>query len=102
MICIGVDCGSLTSPVNGRIVISSTTFESTASYLCNSGYNLVGVNSRTCQSNGQWSGVAPTCITVQIPTSSPSSPTTMPSTPCVSPPGMFSHSIVYSDDVNGV
>ena len=35
-----------------------------ASYTCNSGYELVGQSTRTCQSNGQWSGDAPTCTQI--------------------------------------
>ena len=38
-----VDCGSLTDPVNGAISLTGTAFNSTATYSCNDGYNLVGV-----------------------------------------------------------
>ena len=58
---IVVDCGSLASPKFGQVVISGTTFGSTATYSCQKGYILVGDSTRVCQVNGQWSGDAPTC-----------------------------------------
>ena len=73
----GVDCGSLSSPTNGQISVSSTTFGSTASYTCSSGYSLSGARVRTCQASGQWSGTAPECVPL---------PTTTPQQPSPSPP----------------
>ena len=59
---IVVDCGSLTDPANGQVDhTAGTTFVQTATYSCNTGYNLVGDSTRTCQSSGNWSGNAPTC-----------------------------------------
>ena len=40
---------------------SETTFMSAATYTCNAGYNLTGLISRTCGSDGVWSPDAPTC-----------------------------------------
>ena len=57
-----VDCGSLTDPANGQVDLTSgTIFRQTATYSCNTGYNLVGDSTRTCQATGVWSGSAPTC-----------------------------------------
>ena len=57
-----VDCGSLTDPASGQVDLTSgTTLGQTATYSCNTGYNLVGDSTRTCQATGQWSGSAPTC-----------------------------------------
>ena len=57
-----VDCGTLTNPANGLVSYSGrTTFGQTATYSCNTGYNLVGSSTRTCQATGVWSGSAPTC-----------------------------------------
>ena len=57
-----VDCGSLTDPANGQVDLTSgTTFGQTATYSCNTGYNLVGDSSRTCQTTRLWSGSVPTC-----------------------------------------
>ena len=57
-----VDCGTLTNPANGQVNhTAGTTFGQTATYSCNTGYNLVGDNTRTCQATGEWSGSEPTC-----------------------------------------
>ena len=57
-----VDCGSLTAPANGQVDLTSgTTFNQTATYSCNTGYNLVGDSTRTCQATVEWSGSVPTC-----------------------------------------
>ena len=55
------DCGSLVAPENGTLTIDNTTFNSTANYSCNVGYNITGAEMRTCQENGSWSGQEPTC-----------------------------------------
>ena len=57
-----VDCGTLTNPANGKVSYTGrTTFGQTATYSCNTGYNLVGSSTRTCQATRAWSGSAPTC-----------------------------------------
>ena len=56
-----VDCNALSDPTNGQVSTSGTTFGETATYSCNTGYNLVGDNTRTCQATGNWSGSEPTC-----------------------------------------
>ena len=57
-----VSCGTLSNPNNGRVShTGGTTFGRTATYSCNTGYNLVGGSTCTCQAIGVWSGSAPTC-----------------------------------------
>ena len=56
-----VNCGDPGTPSNGRRTGSSTTYNSVVTYTCNTGYRLEGSSSRTCQSNGQWSGSLPRC-----------------------------------------
>ena len=56
-----VQCPNLPDPQNGRVSQRGNKPGDRASYTCNSGYELVGQSSRTCQNNGQWSGDAPTC-----------------------------------------
>ena len=57
-----VDCGNLTDPANGSVThTSGTTYGQNASYSCDTGYNLVGNSTRTCQAIRNWSGSAPTC-----------------------------------------
>ena len=62
LILTAVDCGSLTVPDNGTVShTGGTTFGQTATYSCDTGYNLVGDSNRTCQAVGSWSGSPPTC-----------------------------------------
>jgi hypothetical protein len=55
------DCGSLGTIANGTITAPATTYGSTAMYACNPTYTLSGTPTRTCGTNGTWSGTAPTC-----------------------------------------
>jgi len=70
--CTIVDCGALTSPANGSVSASPTTYGSTATYTCQTGYGLVGTSPRTCQADGTWSDAAPVCSQSYCPT--PASP----------------------------
>ena len=56
-----IDCGALDNPVNGEVSVSSTIFNSTATYSCNAGYNMTGNYVRTCLESGLWSGSEPIC-----------------------------------------
>ena len=56
-----MNCDNLTDPTNGQVNhTAGTTLGQTATYSCNTGYNLVGDSIRTCQAMG-WSENAPTC-----------------------------------------
>ena len=58
-----VDCTTLNATINGQVShLNGTTFRQTATYSCNTGYNLVGDSTRMCQADGMWSGSEPTCI----------------------------------------
>ena len=59
-----VQCPDLSSPMNGSVLISGTgvgVYQETATYACDTGFNLVGLVRRVCQSDGTWSGSDPTC-----------------------------------------
>ncbi|XP_053397800.1 neurogenic locus notch homolog protein 1-like isoform X1 [Mercenaria mercenaria] len=61
--CIIKDCGTLTDPANGQVLtVFGTTYGQTAEYSCNSGYQVNGVSTRTCQADGTWSATDPTCV----------------------------------------
>lgn len=62
IVCLAVDCGPLDPPVYGEISFIGEGFGAIARYSCIPGYTLVGGASRTCQSDGYWSGRAPTCV----------------------------------------
>ena len=57
---------SLTDPNNGMIICSLgddgvPSYKDTCSFTCNTGYELTGNDTRTCQSDGSWSGSDPMC-----------------------------------------
>ena len=55
-------CGTPRSLSNGERSYSSTIVGSTVTYTCDTGYlRTAGSSSKTCQSNGQWSGSHPIC-----------------------------------------
>ena len=54
-------CPTLSNPSNGRVDQQGNRPGDRATYVCNSGYELVGNTVRTCQNNGQWSGNKPIC-----------------------------------------
>ena len=56
-----VDCGELKDPDNGAVDFGTTGFGAIARYRCSTGFVVVGDVSRTCKSDGTWSGSAPTC-----------------------------------------
>ena len=54
-------CPFLTNPVNGLIICSLgddgiPTHGDTCSFTCNSGYEIIGLDTRMCQSDKSWSG----------------------------------------------
>ena len=60
-----VQCPDLDSPMSGSLLISGTgagVYQETVTYACETGFNLVGMSERVCQSNGTWSGSDPTCL----------------------------------------
>ena len=58
-----VSCPSLDDPSNGMISCSleGDTYEDTCNFTCNTGYELTGSDTRTCQSDGSWSGNISMC-----------------------------------------
>ncbi|MCA9532348.1 MAG: hypothetical protein KC593_01670 [Myxococcales bacterium] len=72
---VPVDCGGL-SVTNGTVSTPmGTTLGNVANYSCDVGYTRSGSATRTCQSNGSWSGSAATCVIVDCgsPTTNPNS-----------------------------
>ena len=58
-----VQCDALFDPDNGNVSTNGTGFGigDIATYFCDDGYDLIGNDTITCQSNGSWSGSPPTC-----------------------------------------
>ena len=64
---ISVPCPSLTNPSNGMMacllgVDGTPSYEDTCSFTCNTGYELTGSDTRTCQSDGSWSDSESMCM----------------------------------------
>ena len=60
------DCPELSSPANGMVSITGQMSGDTATYTCDSGYELLdlttGGDMRTCQPDGMWSGSESQCV----------------------------------------
>ena len=61
-----VPCPTLTDPHNGAIYCSLgengiPSYNDTCSFTCNTGYELTGSDTRTCQNDGSWSGSETIC-----------------------------------------
>ena len=61
-----VTCPSLTDPNNGTITCSFgddgvLSYEDTCSFTCNTGYELTGSDTRTCQSDESWNDTEIMC-----------------------------------------
>ena len=60
---VGINCGYLATPSNGELEISpDTRLASSATFSCIRGFRLEGDSVRVCQSNGDYSGEQPSCI----------------------------------------
>ena len=64
---IVITCFDLSSLVNGNVHYGgagspgSRPVDTVVTYNCNTGFTLTGGSTRTCGSDGMWSGSAPTC-----------------------------------------
>ena len=63
---IDIQCDNLTTPANGMISCNSgrvgVGYEGdTCNFTCNTGYELTGSDTRTCQSDGSWDGTDNVC-----------------------------------------
>ena len=62
-----VQCPVLSIPMNGGVSCTlmsgmTSSYEDTCSFTCNTGYELTGNDTRTCQSDGNWSDSDVVCI----------------------------------------
>ena len=59
--CPPVDCGNPGVPTNGYRNGDAFYLAQSVDFGCNTGYELIGTNTFTCQENGQWEASTPTC-----------------------------------------
>ncbi|XP_071491017.1 LOW QUALITY PROTEIN: sushi, von Willebrand factor type A, EGF and pentraxin domain-containing protein 1-like [Diadema antillarum] len=59
--CQAIRCGPLPHPQNGRVVVESKVYRSTAIYSCNEGFVINGSKRRGCLASGVWSESSPSC-----------------------------------------
>ncbi|XP_017574246.1 sushi, von Willebrand factor type A, EGF and pentraxin domain-containing protein 1 isoform X1 [Pygocentrus nattereri] len=60
-LCVAISCSSPPFVENAVLVATGESYESNVTYFCNSGLELIGSQSLTCQADGTWSLPAPTC-----------------------------------------
>ncbi|XP_063877551.1 sushi, von Willebrand factor type A, EGF and pentraxin domain-containing protein 1-like isoform X4 [Scylla paramamosain] len=60
--CRIVECPIPAHLENGQMLGENITYQSVLRYMCDSGFRLEGVDTRTCQSNGYWTGEQPVCM----------------------------------------
>ena len=49
-------------PASGFVNVTATTYNSMATFTCQTGYGLVGMATIICLDTGAWSGAVPTCV----------------------------------------
>ena len=54
-------CPDLTAPENGQVMVNGLSPGDTATYSCNTGSELEGVDTVTCGDDGVWSKGPPIC-----------------------------------------
>ena len=59
--CAIINCTDPGTPTNGERTGVNIYYNSTVSYSCNTGYNLTGAASITCNATGLWSAPVPSC-----------------------------------------
>ena len=58
-------CDQLNDPVQGSVnTPDGIVFEATATYSCESGFELEGEATATCQADGTWSSLQPQCLRI--------------------------------------
>lgn len=60
--CLLIHCGHPGTIANGNVTVLSDFHEGKAVYQCNLHYTLEGNHQRICNSDGEWTGVAPECV----------------------------------------
>ncbi|XP_052282859.1 CUB and sushi domain-containing protein 3-like isoform X5 [Dreissena polymorpha] len=62
--CTPVDCHTFPITLHGHVSTNSTTYRTSVTITCDTGYNLNGKSTSICESNGNWSSIGQTCTPV--------------------------------------
>lgn len=62
--CKIVKCNPLKTPSNGRLSLTKTSYNGQAKFVCDDGFNLIGSETITCTTNGNWSDNIPHCKSI--------------------------------------
>ncbi|XP_052282873.1 CUB and sushi domain-containing protein 1-like isoform X18 [Dreissena polymorpha] len=62
--CTPIDCHTFPINVHGHVSTNSTTYRTSVTITCDTGYNLNGNSTSICESNGHWSSIGQTCSLV--------------------------------------
>lgn len=73
-VCLAISCPNVSVPRNGSVNSTDTILGTVLHFTCDNGYSLVGTSSIQCQKDGQWSGVFPLCLLINIDCGDPGTP----------------------------
>ena len=62
VILLVVLCYQLEAPDNGKMECTGNHYQDVCSFSCDEGYELTGSDTRTCQSDANWSGSDAECV----------------------------------------
>ncbi|KXJ84393.1 hypothetical protein RP20_CCG009862 [Aedes albopictus] len=62
--CKLIRCGSLSSILNGRVIMSKSSYRGIARFVCDTGFYLSGADMARCTIHGNWSEPLPECISM--------------------------------------
>ncbi|XP_065089093.1 sushi, von Willebrand factor type A, EGF and pentraxin domain-containing protein 1-like [Ochlerotatus camptorhynchus] len=62
--CKLIRCGSLSSILNGRVIMSKSSYKGIARFVCDEGFYLSGADFAHCTIHGNWSESLPECISM--------------------------------------
>ncbi|XP_068228821.1 sushi, von Willebrand factor type A, EGF and pentraxin domain-containing protein 1-like isoform X2 [Palaemon carinicauda] len=63
-LCRIIECPKPAILDDGQVISFGIKYRSVLSYICDTGFTLQGTATRTCQSNGEWTGEQPACVEV--------------------------------------
>jgi len=72
--CEIITCSTLSATSPLTVSAAAVNIGDVITYSCEAGYEINGTNTRTCQTNGTWSGSVPTCEIITCPTLSATDP----------------------------